>query len=64
MDNFLNVFHILLTVQLSIIFVNKQLYAQFFLYIYTYSLHVSDSHVPIIRRIICINAVPVIYHSV
>ena len=32
--------------------VNKQLDAQFFVYVYFYSLHVSGSHVPIIRRII------------
>jgi len=27
----------------------------FFMYVYFYSLHVSGSHVPIIRRINCIN---------
>ena len=32
--------------------VNNQLDAQFFVYVYFYSLHVSGSHVPIIRRII------------
>jgi len=32
--------------------VNNQLDAQFFIYVYFYSLHVSGSHVPIIRRII------------
>jgi len=31
--------------------VNKQLDAQFFMYVYFYSLHVSGSHVPIIMRI-------------
>ena len=31
--------------------VNNQLDAQFFMYVYFYSLHVSGSHVPIIRRI-------------
>jgi len=31
--------------------VNNQLDAQFFMCIYFYSLHVSGSHVPIIRRI-------------
>jgi len=36
----------------------------FFLYVYFYSVHVSDSHVPIIRRVICINATPGICHSV
>jgi len=35
-----------------ILFVNNQLDAQFFMYGYFCSLHVSDSHVPIIRRII------------
>jgi len=34
------------------ILVNNQLDTQFFMYVYFYSLHVSDSHVPIIRRII------------
>jgi hypothetical protein len=38
------------------IFVNNQLDAQlFFMYVYFYSLHVWGSHVPIIRRINCIN---------
>jgi len=45
-------FHVLLTVHLGIIFVNNQLDAQlFFMYVYFYSLHVSGSHVSIIRRI-------------
>jgi hypothetical protein len=40
----------------SLIFVNNQLDGQFFfMYVYFYSLHVSGSHVPIIRRISCIN---------
>jgi hypothetical protein len=34
------------------------------MYIYFDSLHVSGSHVAIIRRIDCINAIPVICHSV
>jgi len=34
------------------ILVNNQLDAQFFMHIYFYSLHVSGSHVPFIRRII------------
>jgi len=34
------------------ILVNNQLDAQFFMYVYLYSLHVSGSHVPIIRIII------------
>ena len=38
---------------LEVVLVNKQLDAQFFfMYVYFYSLHVSGSHVPIIRRII------------
>jgi len=49
-------FYVLLTVHLGIIFVNNQLDAQFFfMYVYLYSLYVSGSHVPIIRRINCIN---------
>jgi hypothetical protein len=41
---------------LDIIFVNNQFDSQFFfMYVYFYSLHVSGSHVPIIRRINCIN---------
>jgi hypothetical protein len=49
-------FYILLIVHLGTIFVNNQLDAYFFFtYVYFYSLHVSGSHVPIIRRINCIN---------
>ena len=33
----------------TMILVHNQLDAQFFVYVYFYSLHVSDSHVPIIR---------------
>jgi hypothetical protein len=41
---------------LGIIFVNNQLDARFFfMYVYSYSLRVSDSHLPIARRINCIN---------
>ena len=48
--------YVLLTVHLVIIFVNNQFDAQFFfMYVYFYSLYVSDSHVSIIRRINCIN---------
>jgi len=48
-----------------VIFVNNQLDAQFFfMYVYFYSLHVSCSHVPIIRRINCINMTSGICHSV
>jgi len=45
-------FHILLTVHPGMILVNIQLDAQLFIYVYFYSLHVSGSHVPIIRKII------------
>ena len=34
------------------ILVNNQPDVQFFMYVYFYSLHVSDSNVPIIKRII------------
>jgi len=40
------------TVHLGMILVYNQLDAQFFMYVYLYSPHVSGSHVPIIRRII------------
>jgi len=57
--------YVLLTVHLGIIFVNNQLEAQFcFMYVYFYSLHVSGSHVPIIRRINCISTTSGICHSV
>jgi hypothetical protein len=50
---------------LSIIFVNNQFDAQFFfMYVYFYSLNVSGSHVPIIRRINCIIMTSGICHSV
>jgi len=56
--------YVLLTVHLGIIFVNNQLYAQFFfMYVYFYSLNVSGSHVSIIRRINCINTTFGICHS-
>jgi len=49
----------------EIIFVNNQLDAQFFfIYVYFYSLYVSGSHVPIIRRINYINTTSGICHSV
>jgi len=58
-------FYVLLIVHLGIIFVNNQLDAQlFFMYVYFYSLHVSERHVPIIRRINCINTTFGICHSV
>ena len=51
-------FYVLLTVHLGVIFVNNQLDAQlFFVYVHLYSLHASGSHVPIIRRINCINCI-------
>jgi len=54
-----------LTVHLGIIFVNNQHDAQFFfVHVYFYSVHVSGSRVPIIRRINCINTTSGICHSV
>jgi len=48
-----------------LIFVNNQIDAQFFfMYVYFYSLHVSGSHVPIIRRINCINITSGICHCI
>jgi len=47
------------------LFVNYQLDAQsFFMCVYFCSLHVLGSHVPIIRRINCINMTSGICHSV
>jgi hypothetical protein len=58
-------FCVLLTVHLGIIFVNNQLDAQFFfMYVHFYSLSVSGSHVPIIRRVNCINTTSGVCHSV
>jgi len=49
-------FYVLLTVHRGIIFENNQPDAQFFfMYVYFYSLHISGSRVPIIRRINFIN---------
>ena len=49
----------------QLILVNNQLDAQlFFMYVYFYSLHVSGSHVPIIRRINCIDTTSGVCHSV
>ena len=45
-------FYVSLTVHPGMILVYNQLDAQFFMYVYFYSLHVSGSHVPIIKRII------------
>jgi len=45
-------FYVLLTVHLGMILVNIEFDPQFFMYVYFYSLHVSGSHVSIIRRII------------
>jgi len=45
------IFYVLLTVHPGMILVNIQLDAQFFMYVYFYSLHVSGSHVPIMRGI-------------
>jgi len=50
---------------MHIFLVNNQLDAQlFFMYVYFYSLYVSGSHVPIIRRINCTNTSSGICHSV
>jgi hypothetical protein len=58
-------FYVLLTVHLAIIFVNNQLDAHlFFIYVYSYFLHVLGIHVPIIRRINFINTTPGMCHSV
>jgi len=57
-------FYVWLAMYLGIIFVNNQIDAQFFfVYVYFYSLHVSDSYVSIIKIINCINTSG-IYHSV
>ena len=51
--------------EVETVFVNNQIDAQFFfMYIYFYSVRVSSSHVPIIRRINCINTTSGICHSV
>jgi len=50
--NMCKIFYVLLTEHPGMILVNNQLDAQFFMYVYFYPLHVSGSHVPIIRRII------------
>ena len=47
-----DLFYVLLTLHPGMIFVYNQLDAQFFLYVYFYSLNVSGSHVSIIRGII------------
>jgi hypothetical protein len=58
-------FYVLLTVHVGINFANNQLDAQFFfIYVYFYSLHVSGSHVPIIRKINFINTISGIFYSV
>jgi hypothetical protein len=57
-------FYVLLTVHLGIIFLNNLEAHFFFMYVYFSSLHVSGSHVPIIRRINCINTASGICHSV
>ena len=50
---------------IQLIFVNNQLDEQFFcMYVYIYSLHVSDSYVSIIRIINCINTTSGICQSV
>jgi len=58
-------FNVLLTVLLGIIFVHNQLDAPFFfVYVHFYSLHVSGSHVPVIRRNNFINMTSGICYSV
>ena len=53
-----------LAVHLDIILVNNQHDAQFFfMHVYFYFLHVSDSYVLIIRRINRINTISGIFHS-
>jgi len=51
-DTCVVLFLVWLTVHPGMILVNNQTDVQFFMYVYFYSLHVSGSHVPIIRRII------------
>ena len=46
-----HIFYVLLTVHAGMILVNNQLTHNFFMYVYFYCLHVSGTHVPIIRRI-------------
>jgi hypothetical protein len=58
-------FNVMLTVHLGTIFVNNQLDAKlFFMYVYFYSLYVSGSHAPIIKRINCANTKSGICNSV
>ena len=60
-----SILYVLLTVHLVTVFVENQLDAQFFfMFVYFYSPHVSDSYVSIIRRINCINTTSGICHSV
>jgi len=51
-EHMLLIFYVLLTMHPGMILVNNQPDAQFFMYVYLYSLHVSGSHMFIIRRII------------
>jgi hypothetical protein len=55
-------FYILVTVHLGVILINKQLDAQFLIYIYIDSLHVSSNLVLIIRRVNCIHTTSGICH--
>jgi len=50
--NHIDVFYVLLIVHPDMILVNNQFDAQLFMYVYFYTLHVSGSYVPIIKRII------------
>ena len=57
-------FYALLTVHFGIILVNNKLDAHFFsVYVYFDTLHVSSSHVLIIKRLNCINTTSGICHS-
>jgi len=62
--NFSIIFYVLLAVYPGMTLANNQLDAQFFTYIYFYSLHASGSHAPIIRRIIVSMRQPALCHSV
>jgi len=57
----------LLTVQcisVQSLYITNLTHNSFFMYVYLYSLHVSGSHVPIIRRTNCINTTSGICHCV
>jgi len=64
LPGFVKVFYVLLNVHPGMILVNNQLDAQFFMYVYFCSLHVSGSHVPNHHENYCINTKPGLCHSV